>query len=259
MNKRILVTGATGGIGEILCDHLASLGYVLTLAARNKQNLRRLTENLIEKYGGQHRFETLDFSSSVSVTSTANTIVSRGEQLNGMIIMPPQAPSTSESLPAGSEWQELFTRCFINPLEFLKGVLPLMENGIESRSKVVIVSGISSAQILSHYATSNVLRCAWLAQAKTLAFAYGPKGIHFNTVSLGGTMTEEYQQGIASRAAVVNQPACDQLAQETSNIPLRKYGSPEEVARVIEGFLSPFSDHLTGINLLCDGGFTRSY
>jgi 3-oxoacyl-[acyl-carrier protein] reductase len=47
--------------------------------------------------------------------------------------------------------------------------------------------------------------------------------------------------------------------EETSNVPLRKYGRPEEVAAVVEGLLSDFSDHLTGMNVLCDGGFTRAY
>ena len=49
------------------------------------------------------------------------------------------------------------------------------------------------------------------------------------------------------------------LAEETSNVPLHKYGTPEEVAVAVEGLLSPFSDHMTGLNILHDGGFTRAY
>jgi 3-oxoacyl-[acyl-carrier protein] reductase len=49
------------------------------------------------------------------------------------------------------------------------------------------------------------------------------------------------------------------LADETENIPLKKYGSPKEVAAAVEGLLSAFSDHITGVNILHDGGFTRAY
>ena len=49
------------------------------------------------------------------------------------------------------------------------------------------------------------------------------------------------------------------LAEETSNIPLTKYGRPEEVAVVVEQLLGALSDHMTGANLLHDGGFTRAY
>lgn len=49
------------------------------------------------------------------------------------------------------------------------------------------------------------------------------------------------------------------LEEETSNVPLRKYGRPAEVAAAVEGLLSAFSDHMTGLNVLHDGGFTRAY
>jgi 3-oxoacyl-[acyl-carrier protein] reductase len=51
----------------------------------------------------------------------------------------------------------------------------------------------------------------------------------------------------------------ERLAQETENIPLRKYGDPTGVAAAVEGLLSSFSDHMTGLNILHDGGFTRAY
>ncbi len=51
----------------------------------------------------------------------------------------------------------------------------------------------------------------------------------------------------------------ERMAEETANVPLRKYGRPEEVAAAVEGLLSDFSDHITGLNVLHDGGFTRAY
>ena len=80
-----------------------------------------------------------------------------------------------------------------------------------------------------------------------------------NTVSLGGILTEHYAELISGRAKEAGQTYEQRLADETANVPLRKYGSPKEVAAVIDGLLSEFSDHLTGINVLCDGGFTRSF
>jgi 3-oxoacyl-[acyl-carrier protein] reductase len=129
----------------------------------------------------------------------------------------------------------------------------------DRRCKVVIVSGISSAQVMGHYASSNVIRCAWLAEAKTLAFALGERGIHINTLSLGGTLTPGYAVSLERRAAQAGVSVEERMSEETLNIPLRKYGRPDEVAVAVEGLLSPFSDHLTGVNLLHDGGFTRAY
>ncbi len=127
------------------------------------------------------------------------------------------------------------------------------------RCKIVIISGMSSVQGLGHYATSNVTRCAWVGEAKTLAFALGGQGIHINTLSLGGTLSSWYKAGLEKRAAAAGVTYEERLAEETANIPLRKYGTPEEVAVAVEGLLSAFSDHMTGLNIMHDDGFTRAY
>jgi NAD(P)-dependent dehydrogenase (short-subunit alcohol dehydrogenase family) len=49
------------------------------------------------------------------------------------------------------------------------------------------------------------------------------------------------------------------LAEETANVPLRKYGTPRDVAGAVDVLLSVFTDHMTGHNVLHDGGFTRAY
>jgi 3-oxoacyl-[acyl-carrier protein] reductase len=87
----------------------------------------------------------------------------------------------------------------------------------------------------------------------------GSKGIHVNTLSLGGTLSPRYRDKINERALRAGLTFEAQLATETDNVPLKKYGEPAEVATVVEGLLSSFSDHMTGVNLLHDGGFTRAY
>lgn len=127
------------------------------------------------------------------------------------------------------------------------------------RCKIVIISGISSAQVMGHYASRNVLRCAWLAEAKTLAFALGEQGIHINTLALGGTLTPGYIASLEGRVAKAGKTFDQRMAEETSNVSLRKYDAPDEVAAAVEGLLSASSDHMTGLNILHDGGFTRAY
>ena len=80
-----------------------------------------------------------------------------------------------------------------------------------------------------------------------------------NTLSLGGTLTPGYASSLDKRAAKAGVTLEQRLADETLNIPLKKYGTPDEVAAAVEGLLSAFSDHITGVNILHDGGFTRAY
>jgi len=256
--KTILVTGATGGIGRALCHRLAQSGYSLILAARDDQKLKTLAGELSGI--GPSTF-SVDMSKDDSVANFANYMSNFGIDLDGAVMMPPQIPPTNECLPESSTWREIFQNSFIGPLNLLKAAIARMnpDPAHGKRAKIVIISGISSAQVLGHYATSNVMRCAWLAEAKTLAFALGDRGIHVNTLSLGGTLTPGYTASLEKRAVNAGMDFTQRLAEETSNVPLKKYGKPEEVATAVEGLLSSFSDHMTGLNIMHDGGFTRSY
>jgi 3-oxoacyl-[acyl-carrier protein] reductase len=257
----ILVTGATGGIGRAVCMQLAKNGHSLVLVARDKTRLEEFSTNLSQIHPGSYTWISVDMTNDTSIASFSEQLVSKGIVLDGAVMMPPQIPPTNDCLPTSDTWREIFQNSFIGPLALLKTAIDTMKPDVtkERRAKIVIISGISSAQVLGHYATSNVLRCAWLAEAKTLAFALGDRGIHVNTLSLGGTLTPGYTASLEKRAGNAGMTFDQRLAEETSNVPLRKYGKPEEVAAAVEGLLSSFSDHMTGLNIMHDGGFTRAY
>lgn len=259
--RTILVTGATGGIGLAVSNKLAGSGYSLVLAARDTGKLQLLCAELPVEGLAAHSWIAVDMTRDDSVQQFADELTARNVILDGAVLMPPQDPPTNDPLPSSENWREILQNSFVGPLSLLKAAIATMKpdpaNG--KRSKIVIISGISSAQVLGHYASSNVLRCAWLAEAKTLAFALGDRGIHVNTLSLGGTLTPKYAASLGKRAAAAGITYAQRMDEETSNVPLRKYGAPDEVANAVEGLLSPFSDHMTGLNILHDGGFTRAY
>lgn len=259
--RTILVTGATGGMGRPLCAALAAEGDDLVLCARSAGPLEALARDLARDHGGTHRAMSVDMGDLGSVARFGADLRAEAIRLDGAVLMPPQPARSNDPLPDPAAWTALFHGSFIGPLEVLKLAIGAMDPDPAAgrRAKVVIVSGITSAQVLGHYAMGNVLRTAWVGQAKTLAFALGPRGIHVNTVSFGGTLTPYYVGLIEGRAKANGVTLDEQIAAETDNVPLHKYGTPEEAAATIRMLLSPVSDHMTGINLLQDGGFTRAY
>jgi 3-oxoacyl-[acyl-carrier protein] reductase len=251
-----LVTGATGGIGEAICRRLTT-EHRLILIARDRAKL----DNLAAGLTGHHLAIPVDMASDVSVEGLTATMEHEALILDGLVLMPPQPHADANPMPAPEVWRDLFQTSFIGPLSVLKAAVTRMrpEPARGRRAKIVIISGISSAQVLSHYATANVIRTAWVGEAKTLAFALGEQGIHVNTLSLGGTLSPWYRAKIEERARNAGHSFEAQLSIETENVPLKKYGEPSEVAAAVEGLLSSMSDHMTGLNIMHDGGFTRAY
>ena len=259
--RTILVTGATGGIGRAVCERLAEGGATLLLAAREAGRLQALCAELPARGAAEHGWISVDMTLDASVQQFADALRERNVILDGAVLMPPQDPPTADALPSSEKWREVLQNSFVGPLALLKAAIGAMRPDLAQgrRCKIVIVSGISSAQVLGHYASSNVIRCAWLAEAKTLAFALGERGIHVNTLSLGGTLTPGYTASLEKRAANSGVSYEQRLAEETANVPLRKYGTPQNVAGAVDGLLSELTDHMTGHNVLHDGGFTRAY
>jgi 3-oxoacyl-[acyl-carrier protein] reductase len=92
-----------------------------------------------------------------------------------------------------------------------------------------------------------------------MALGLGEFGISVNTLSLGGVMTESYTNKMEQKAQANGVNFETQMQSETNNIPLRKYASVQDVVDAVSALLGPLSNHMTGQNILLDGGFFKGY
>ncbi len=251
--RRALVTGATGGIGTALCHRLIEEGYALDLVGRQSAKLTELERSLkTAKPGAEVRTFVCDFSDEATFANLDSST-----PLDAIILMPPQPSAFSAPIPEQTEWAELFNASFIGPLRFLNQLLPCLKKA--GNAKVVLISGITSLHVLGTHPTSPAIRGAWRAQAKALSLHWGEFGITVNTLSLGGVLTPTVLARLEKKAELAGISFQDQMKLETHNVPLGRYATPEMVAKAVSGLLSEFSDHITGNNIVCDGGFIRSY
>ena len=258
---KVLVTGATGGIGREICSYLAANGHDLIITSRNIDSLTEIKANIEFSYKVFVYPAVVDFEDADKTYVFSSVLKNDFRAIDGVVLIYPRIERPETCLPSMEMWQRNFLTAFVRPLEALKSAVSIMPSG----GRVVIVSGTAAVQVFPQRPLANVIRSAWLAQAKTMAFELGRSGIHVNTVSLGGFLTKRIEGEIAQRNEFEFSTEKSDLSPYSSFLredeinALGKYGDPKDAAQVIAEMLFNFSNHITGANIICDGGYTRHY
>jgi 3-oxoacyl-[acyl-carrier protein] reductase len=178
------------------------------------------------------------------------------KKLDGIVLIPPR-PSfvTTSGIPLESEWNQVFKLTYMGPLDVLKRMIPYVKVG----GSVVLISGSSSLQYLPNYPNTNVVRLAWIGELKNLVYYLSPYKIRVNAISPAIILTPFNITKIQKRAAEKGKSFKDELEAVTSHTPLRRYGEPEDVAKVVYFLLSDLASHVNGVNLPVDGGESLTY
>ena len=138
---------------------------------------------------------------------------------------------------------------FLGPLRLARAVVDATT--IEG-SSILFVLSTSVRSPVAGLATSNGLRPGLAMLAKTIADEAGNQGVRVNALLPGRIDTGRVRE-LDDASGVV-----DARALHEAQIPLRRYGQPEEFGRVAAFVLSPAASYLTGTVIPVDGGATRA-
>ena len=250
----IIVTAATGAFGNAVCSTLASEGYDLIIAGRNQQKLTDLENKLKTQYKDiTIQSIIIDFSDVKTIEDAAKQISKIS--IHGIVLIGPRPVLSKDVIPSKEEWSQAFSETFIAPLE----VLRLFGPQIQDNGSIVVISGNSSKNYLPSSPNTNVIRLAWSGEVKNLTHFFGGRKIRVNAISPGAILTQFHQEKIKEKALLNNLTFEEQLAKDTSAIPLKSYGKTEDVANLITFLVSAKSAHLNGANILLDGGESNAY
>jgi 3-oxoacyl-[acyl-carrier protein] reductase len=128
--------------------------------------------------------------------------------------------------------------------------VPLVGEG----GAVLFVTSSSVRQPIGGLDTSNVLRPGVNALMKVLSRELGPRGIRVNAVVPGRIDTDRVRSNDASRAERTGRDVEDVKAEAEGEIPLGRYGEPDEIGRVGAFLLSDAASYVNGAAVQVDGG-----
>lgn len=141
----------------------------------------------------------------------------------------------------------------------LDGVLLSAQAAIEPMKSrgggsIVIVSSVAGLLGAPHYASYCTSKAALLGLARSICIDYGPSGIRVNTVCPGWILTEIAERALQNFADVKNISLEQMVGNVIKHYPLRRMGTPSEIAATIEFLASSDASFMTGAVLTADGG-----
>jgi NAD(P)-dependent dehydrogenase (short-subunit alcohol dehydrogenase family) len=245
-DKVALITGGTAGIGEATVRRLAGLRAKTVFVGRDENDGRRIESELLRN-GAEAVFLKADLSRPDEV----RRIISAPRDIYGHLDYAFNNAGISGQMGLINEQTESnFDEVFSINVKGLFIALQLeIRQMLQQGSGGSIVNMASVGGLLATPGASVYVasKHAVIGLTKSAAIEYGPHGIRVNAISPGAIRTEMLRQVVGNDAAL------DELADIH---PVRRIGSPEDVADAVAWLFSEYSSYYTGQSLVLDGGLT---
>lgn len=241
--KTALVTGASMGIGRAIARGLAAEGAALCIAARRQALLEELCDEIAQEGGPKPHIVQVD----VLVEGAPQRLARAATESLGHIDIlvncaggsrPPIAIDAAEE-----QWDYAMTLNFVRVRQLTHALLPGM---IQRRwGRIINITGKSEPERLIAATPAKAAVHAW---SKGLSREVGKYGITVNCIPPGRIMSEQIRRKYSEAY---------RAAQSANEIPVGRYGEPEELACLAVFLASPIARYITGAVLPVDGGLRR--
>lgn len=252
--KRALVGGGSSGIGKATAELLLKEGVEVCIVGRDEQKLLDAVRDLASL--GRVVPITADLATSEGVDQAWAAAERHLEHVD-ILVNNAGGPKSGpfESL-SDDDWRAAFE---LNLMGTVRMTRHAVKGMAERRwGRVVNVTSTSVKQPVDNLMLSNSLRMAVVGFAKTLGNELPGVGITLNTVAPGFASTERL--GTLAKAAADRQEVSTETIMErwSTDVPLRRIGTPHEVAAAIVFLASEPAAYINGVVLAVDGGRTKA-
>lgn len=255
-DKIIIVTGASKGLGFACARTLCEEGATVILVSRSEDNLKAAIAKLKDIKDGKYDYFPADVSNLQKLQELRGWIEERYKKVHGIVINaggPPQGSSLSFDNGA---WQSSFEINLMSVVRMCEVFVPLMQR--EKYGRIAAITSMSAKMPLPNLVLSNTMRVGVSGFIKTLSNEIGKDNILINAVLPGMTLTERLQNVVENWAKSENKTIEQVMKERTSQIPLRRFGTPEEFAAMVAFLVSGKNTYITGQSIAIDGGSISS-
>jgi len=244
--RTALVTGASAGIGIGITECLAREGTRLVLAGRNREALERVARRAKE-LGAQSVATAIgDVATEEGCRAVvADALDASGGRIDILVNNAGGSRPLGQAEETEAFWEEAQALNFASARRITKPLLaPMKANGF---GRIVNITGALYGKSLNGAGAAKAALVAW---ARALSFELAPHGITINCVAPGRINSVQILERLhpteASREAYIR-----------DNIPMGRFGEPEELGALVAFLASPVAGYISGAHIPVDGAAVR--
>lgn len=240
--KRAVVTGGNAGIGRAIGRMLAAEGVAVALVGRNAETLASARDEIAGDGGTEPVLVEQDLMEG---DAAANIRAAVHEGLGEVDIL---VNNAGGSRPFGkdadeAQWNEALTLNFTRQRQIANAFLPDMAG--HGWGRIVNITGKSEPEGVNGAFCAKAAMHSW---AKGLSREVGPQGITVNCVPPGRILSDQIRRNYSQEY---------RAEQSRTEIPMGRYGEPEELAALVVFLCSVQAGYITGAVVPVDGGLRR--
>lgn len=239
--KVALITGAARGIGRSIALKFAEEGADIAFTDLVIDEIAQNTQHELESYGVKVKAYASNAAEFDSAHQTVESIVAEFGKVD---ILVNNAGITKDSLimrMTETQWDAVINVNLKSAFNFIHALAPVMVR--QRGGSIINISSIVGVHGNAGQANYSASKAGMIALAKSVAKELGSRGIRANAVAPGFIITDMTAQ------------LPDEVRKQWENgIPMRRGGTPEEIAKVCTFLASDLASYVTGQVLLVDGG-----
>jgi 3-oxoacyl-[acyl-carrier protein] reductase len=239
-NKKVLVMGASTGIGRAVAEVLIQEGAEVAICSRSLEKLEKTAKEI-----GAPHFLACDLSKAGEAKRVTEEALKKMGGLDILVTNTGGPNKGNFADVSDSQWQDDFQSLWMSVVESCKVALPEMKKN--NYGRILLVTSLAAKEPLNGLTTSNGLRAGLAGLSKSIANEYAAFGVTVNLLLPGYTATDRLKE----------LKLTDERIKQM--VPAGRLGDPRELADLAAFLASPKAGYITGQSFLIDGGVTRGY
>lgn len=257
VEHRVLVTGSSRGIGRAIASEFMRESCSVVINGRDPRAVEETVRDLNNLGGGQASPFVADLGAPGAVDSIQEWLRNTWDGLDHLVCNIGSGRSVPPFDENREEWLRVLDINLLIAANCVRELVGLLEAGARRRggmSTITFISSICGVEALGCPVVYASAKAALQTYSKNIATELAPRGIRVNCVTPGNILFSGSTWDTKLRS---DRTAVEEMLDR--EVPLRRFGDPEEIASVVVFLSSERAGFATGANWIVDGGQTRSW